>query len=211
MPKYIKDIAQGTDEWEKARIASIGGTAIDKIAPNGKQREDLMHDFASELVTGIPTENFKFKHADRGHKFEPDARLYYGCALKINVEEVGIVKSDKAHMHYSPDGICGDDGLLEIKVRVPSIFSKAIYDEYFPISVKRQIQWGLYICEREWCDYVQYCPEMCDAGINPMVAKRVYRDEDLIKVLSKAASSFIYDMLAQAERIRSRNSVYYGT
>lgn len=203
MPEIIKDCEQGSEQWFKYRIASIGGTAIGKIAPNGKQRNDLLRVFVGEFLTGVPADNITFKYADRGTNNEGDARSEYGLSHHIDVEQVAIVRQSR-HKHTSPDGLVGTDGMIEIKTRIPSIFVSAIEDGNFPINTKRQIQWGLYICEREWCDYIQFCPEFNEVGLNPLIVERVGRDEKMIKDLRSSADVFISDMLKLADKIKNR-------
>jgi hypothetical protein len=203
MPEIIKDCEQGSDEWLTLRCASIGGTAIGKIAPNGKQRHDLLRVFVGELLTGQPAENKGFQFAERGHEFEDKARSDYILTHGSEVEQVAMVRLDH-HKHTSPDGLVGNDGMVEIKTRIPSVFVSAIEDGNRPINVARQIQWGLYVCEREWCDYIQYCPEFAEAGLNPMIVERITRDDKLIKDLRSSADVFISDMLKMADKIKNR-------
>jgi len=210
MPQYIYDIDQNSPEWFDARICSIGGTGINKVAGGGKGRKDLLYEFAGELITGVPAESFKFRHADRGHEFEPDARDYYAFTRGIEVKQCGLVKADEPHKHVSPDGLVSDSGGLEIKTRIPSVFVKAFVEDTVDIAVRRQIQWSIWITERDWWDLVLYCPEMMSQGVEPII-KRVYRDEKpkskrmewvTGKKLNDAANEFIKEMNELANRIR---------
>ena len=209
IPEYLYHLEQNTDAWLCERIASIGGTAIDKIAPGGKPRKDLLYQFAGAYITKVPPENFKFQHADRGHQFEPETRDAYSIITGNEVKQVGLVRSGP-HKHYSADGLIGDDGILEIKVRIQSVFIMAAIEGYAPIGLRRQVQWGLWVCDREWADYIQYCPELADNGIPPII-QRIYRDEKpkskreqhvTGKDLDEAAEKFISEMLAIVEKIR---------
>jgi hypothetical protein len=208
MIEYI-DMEQGSDGWFNARLNSIGGTAIGKIAPGGKGRQDLLYDFVGELRTGVPAASFKFQHADRGHEFEPAARKYYAKENFIEIKEVGLVRCHK-HKHYSPDGLVGENGMIEIKVRTPAVFIRKHF-ETMDISLRRQVQWGLWVCDREWCDCIDYCPEDVDQGNAPLI-RRVYRDEKPInkkiehvtgKDLNEKADEFIADMYTMVERLKS--------
>ena len=203
MPEIIRDIEQGSDKWLKLRCASIGGTSICKIAPNGKQRNDLLRVFVGEFLTGKPAENKGFQFAERGIEHEDGARQDYALTHGVEVEQVAMVRLDE-HKHTSPDGLVGDDGMIEIKTRIPSVFVTAIIDGNKPINVVRQIQWGLYICDRQWCEYLQWCPEFAEVGLNPMIIERIERDEAMIRDLRSSAEVFIADMLKMAKRIKSR-------
>lgn len=199
--EIITECLQNSPEWMKLRVASIGGSTIGKLAPKGKQYANELYRFAGELMTGVKAESPSFKFADRGHEQEPIARDYYSFINECEVWQPALVKGEP-HKHYSPDGLVGDDGIIEIKTRIPSIFVEASDKGYFPIDVRRQIQWGLHICERWWCDYIQFCGEMAEAGENPMLVLRCYRDEKIIKELDETANQFIEEVYEIVERIR---------
>ncbi len=103
------------------------------------------------------------------------------------------------HKHVSPDGLVNDDGMVEIKCVIPSVHVETIISEKVPSAYWKQIQWGLHICQRKWCDFVSYSPTVVDM---PIWIKRVYRDEKLIAELDEAADQFILEMLAVVEKIR---------
>jgi len=203
MPEIIVDCEQGSDRWRELRCASIGGTAIGKIAPNGKQCNDLLRAFVGEYLTGVPAENKGFQFLERGHEFEDTARQDYALTSGAEVQQVALVRLDN-HKHTSPDGLVGTDGMIEIKTRIPSVFVTAIEDGNKPINVTRQVQWGLYVSGRQWCDYIQYCPEFAEVGLNPTIIERIERDENMIKDLRSSADVFISDMLKMAEKIKGR-------
>ena len=51
---------------------------------------------------------------------EPKAREYYGFNRDLDVAEIGLIYRDTDHMvAASPDGLAGDDGLIEIKCPSP--------------------------------------------------------------------------------------------
>ncbi len=202
--KIIKDVEQGTDEWFALRLASIGGSSVGGItAGGGKTRKKKLYEFAGELITGVKAENFKFQHADRGHEHEDAARGLYALEKDVEVEQVALVIHDDKHKHYSPDGLT-PGRLQEIKVRIPSVWIGYFDGATPPISDRKQIQWGLHICELDWCDYIQYCPEMAMAGKYPLIIDSVHRDEKLIKELDVSVDSFIEEMIALVDKIKGR-------
>lgn len=198
----IKDIDQGSDEWLQMRCGSIGGTGINIVASNGKQRDQLVYKVASEIVTGVKVEEFKFKHADRGHQYEQEAINYYSFETDNDVEQIAMVRLDDRR-HYSPDGLVDQDGKIEVKVRLPHVFAEALVKKYFPTSTRRQIYWGLFVCERDWSDYIQYCPEMERMGLNPIIIDRIERDENEIDSLVSAYNQFASEVDAVCKMLRS--------
>lgn len=202
--QIIKDCEQNEPEWFQHRLASVGSTVINQIAPEGKGYKDALYKLTGELLTGVKHESFKFQHADRGHEFEPDAREYYEFVTDTEVEQIALIKG-KPHMHVSTDGLIGDDGILEIKVRIPSVFLELAEGGTEPIADVRQRDWGLYVSGRWFVDSVNYCPELADAGKKAILIKRICYDQrqEFIKELADVADKFIKEMLEKAKNFTS--------
>jgi len=107
-----------------------------------------------------------------------------------------------SHKHYSPDGLVDDDGIVEIKCVIPSVHIETILADRVPPEYIKQIQWGLFICKRKWCDFISYSPTVID---KPIWIKRVERDEKLIKELNDGADKFITEMLQIVDKIRGKD------
>lgn len=103
------------------------------------------------------------------------------------------------HKHYSPDGLVDDDGMIEIKCQIPSVHVQCIDTEKIDGKYIKQMNWGMHICERTYCDFVSYSPLVTDM---PIWIKRVYRDEKLISELDEAADLFINEMLEIVKKIK---------
>lgn len=205
MNEIYADIQQGTPEWFALRLGSIGGTGITTAVSNGSGRKKYMYALASEIITGVKVEDFKFKHADRGHIYEPPARELFEFRYGVKVQQVALIK-DGPHMHHSPDGLFGDDDMIEIKVRLPHVFLEIIEDNpAMSTSDRRQVQWGFAKWKRKRCHYIQYCPEYENAGLDPMIVKTITPDWDEIRTLERGAKEFIEEMTELIERQRGRN------
>jgi hypothetical protein len=76
---------------------------------------------------------------------------------------------------YSPDGLVGDDGLIEVKCRRQKKHLQTILADEVPPENMAQLQCGLLVSGREWIDYVSYCGGM------PMYVKRVYPDTAVVR------------------------------
>lgn len=203
MPKIIYG-EQGDERWHNLRIASIGGTAIGKIAPRGTAYKDMVYKFAGEYLSGVKSKSPKFKYADRGHEYEPVARIEYEMVTGISVEQVAMVQSDTPHQHYSPDGL-SETGILEVKVRTPAEWLKLAEGKSPPITDLRQCFWGLHVCQRPWVDYINYCPELHNKGRKFILIKRINKNESelLIEELKTVADDFIKDMLELVNKYKT--------
>ena len=196
----ILDYAQGSDEWFEARIGSIGGSSIADVVAGGKGivRSKLMYRLAGEILSGVKYEGYTNPHMERGVEQEAEARDMYSFITGNDVEQIGLIKLTD-YKHESPDGLVGDDGKIEIKCTIPSVHIETIISDKAPSAYRKQMQWGVYISERKWCDFVSYSPLV---AVKPIWIKRVERDEDLIKELDEGADKFIQEMLEIVKKIR---------
>jgi len=197
--KIITEFDQLSEEWEQARLGSIGGSSIGTVVSSGTGRTTLLYRFAGEILSGQKYESYSNDFMRRGIQLEPEARSYYAMLNDKYVWQVAMVKSDEPYKHESPDGLVGDDGKIEIKCVIPSTHVETIIKGKIPSQYRRQVQWGLHICEREWCDFISYCPEIVD---KPIYIIRAKRDEKLIKELDEGANKFIKEMLDIVKKVK---------
>jgi predicted phage-related endonuclease len=85
---------------------------------------------------------------------------------------------------YSPDGLVGDDGLIEVKSRAAKKQLSTILADEVPAENVAQCQAGLLVSGREWLDYVSFCAGM------PLYRKRVYPDQRWFDSIVEAVEQF---------------------
>ncbi len=189
--KYYYDIEQGTKEWlEKRRgilTASVFSSLITptgKIANNATVRK-LVRKMVAERVTGRVEDGPNVYFFERGHEFEPIARDYYPSVYG-EVRECGIVIRDfgDVKIGMSPDGLIGDDGIMEIKVRNAELHLQTIVEGTIPKEYVPQMQVQMFVSGRKWNDYVEYSNGM------PLYVKRLKPDPEYHALLLEAARSF---------------------
>lgn len=197
----ITEYAQGDEQWFIDRLASIGGSSISKAVAKGegKVRKQLMYDFVGELISGQKKNGYQSFEMQEGMKHEPEARNIYSFERDVEVQQVALVKGSVKHTHYSPDGFVGSDGMIEIKTVIPSVYAEFIDTGKIPTDHRKQMQWGLSICNRDWCDYVVYCPYA--KTVDSIKVTRVFRDAKEIDALIDGAWNFIDEMLELYARI----------
>jgi predicted phage-related endonuclease len=120
----------------------------------------------------------------RGHLLEPLARDIYARHYHP-VVECGFVTAqfDGTTIGYSPDGLVGDDGLIEIKSPRQKNHLKWLLAGEVPAEHMPQVQTGLAVTGRVWCDFISYAPGL------PLFVKRCRRDEAMIEQLIGAATA----------------------
>ena len=201
MPEIIRGIDQGTEEWHALRLGSIGGSSINAVLSKGegKMRKDLMNRLAAEVLTGKPTKNISRYQFDRGHEYEPDARDLYAFIRGVDVEQVALIRGDVAQTHHSPDGLIGDDGGLEIKVREPHVFVELLDNGKIPLADRRQCQFFFFISGRQWIDYANFCPEFPIE--KRLLINRVYPSQSDQDEIVTATNGFLKDLAALVGKI----------
>lgn len=163
----LPDLVQGTDEWLAARCGIVTAsevghllTATLKVADNLTSR-GLTAALTAERITGVGDPSFISDDMWRGMEDEPWAREVYAEHL-APVAEVGLMfrDFDGFRLGYSPDGLVGDDGLIEVKSRTQKRHMLTILTDRVPAENMAQLQCGLLVSGRAWIDYVSYCGGM---------------------------------------------------
>lgn len=177
--KIFNELEQGSPEWLAARCgiptASVIGQLITpstvKVAKNDYSR-GLTATLVAERITGHVEPMQVNQAMMRGTLDEPYARDAYS-EHHAPATEIGFMVKDfgRYKIGYSPDGLVGDDGLIEIKSRAQKKHLQTILADEAPLENMAQIQTGLLVSGREWCDYVSFCSGM------PLWTKRVLPDE----------------------------------
>jgi len=164
-PQYHLEIEQGTDEWHALRRGVITASAISKLltatfklAANDTSRA-LLYQLLAERITGESDQSFYNDDMARGHLLEPYARDLYTEHF-APVTECGFVTltTSAGVLGYSPDGLVGHDGLIEIKCPRPKTHLKSLLTGEVPSEYYPQVQTGLAVTGRRWCDYISYAP-----------------------------------------------------
>lgn len=183
--------AQDSADWMLARCGKFTASRASDLMARTKSgpsasRRNLLALLAVERLTGQPVEGCQNDAMRRGTELEAEARDAYSFATGNAVEEAGFVEcSDLPNTGCSPDGLIGDDGLLEIKCpasmakHLDALRSGAHADEY-----RWQLQHQLMVTGREWVDASSYDPRFPDHL--QLATVRVRRDESAITELREA-------------------------
>ena len=168
----IINCQQGTDEWALARLGKLTASDAQAIVTAGVGLNTLCIEKVAQRLTGLAEDSFKTPAMQNGHDLEDQARNAYELETGNIVKEIGFCKLDE-DTGASPDGLVGDDGLVEIKCKTNNIFVKELLsDEIDPAHVW-QVQFQMWVTDRKWCDYTVYNPNFPKS----LIIKRVNRDE----------------------------------
>jgi len=186
------EIEQGTDEWHDQRrgivTASVVGQLLTantlKPAVNDSSR-GLTLTLLAERITGRTEPSYMNDDMMRGVENEPRARDLYSETY-APVRETGFMVRTGVDwtLGYSPDGLVGDDGLIEVKSPRAKTHIKTILADEVPPQYMAQLQAGLLVSGRDWIDFISY------SGGLPMWHKRVLPDERWHEALVEAVRAF---------------------
>lgn len=187
----LPDLIQGSDEWLDQRrgivTASVVGkllTSTLKVASNDTSRA-LVATLVAERITGWTDPVFVSDDMLRGSDDELRAVAVYAEHFAPVTTTGFMVRDDWGFdIGYSPDGLVGDDGLIECKSRRAKKQLQTIVDDEVPAENMAQLQCGLLVSGRAWIDYVSYCGGM------PLYVKRVEPDPDWFDAIVAAVTAF---------------------
>ncbi len=189
---YHTDLIQGSDEWLAQRCGLITASEMRhlltvkslKVADNDKTRQHV-YELLFQRLTGFVEPQYVSDAMLRGQADEIYAREAYEQHF-TKVTEVGFVTNDRwgFTIGYSPDGLVGDDGLIEVKSRAGKYQIQTIAENEVPEEYVLQLQTALLVTERQWIDFISY------SGGLPMFVKRVEPDPLVQGAILAAATSF---------------------
>lgn len=203
-------LEQGSDEWFAARCGKVTASRIsDVIAKTktgwGASRKNYLAELVAETLTGISAQGFTNAAMQWGTDTEPQARAAYELMFDVDVVQVGFVNHpDIAMSGASPDGLVGDDGLVEIKCPNTATHIETLREEKVATKYLNQMQWQMACTGRAWCDFVSYDPRL--PGDLALWAKRVERDDEHIADLEKMVRDFLAELDQVVEDLTKRRA-----
>lgn len=199
---------QRSEEWFAARIGCVTASRIADVVARTKSgwaasRKNYLAELAAERLTGARAEGFTNAAMQWGTDMEPDARAAYQFHANKRVGQVGFVPHPSiADTGASPDGLVGDDGLVEIKcpntaTHIDTLLGATVAEKYV-----LQIQWQLACTGRAWCDFASFDPRLPE----PMrlFVKRIERDDKQIKELEAEVTQFLIELRSTVAQLRHK-------
>lgn len=186
--QYHDDLIQGSEEWIKARCGLLTASEVKliltpslKIADNDKSRTHAF-ELASQRISSFVEDSYQSNHMLNGHLGEEEARNIYSENYQPMIE-AGFYTNNYFgfNIGFSPDGQIGEDGLGEIKTRIQKHQIKTFVKNVCPDEFILQIQTGLLVTQRRWCDFISY-----SSGL-PLFVHRVYPNLEIQSAIILAA------------------------
>jgi len=175
---------QGSEEWRRARMGVPTASEFHSVLAKGegKTRKKYMFELLGERLTGEPMAQFSNVHTERGHALEDEARQLYSFDVAEPLLQVGFVRNGP--VGCSPDSLVGEDGVLEIKTKLPHLQLEVLHNNRVPPEHIAQCQGVLWVTNRKWLDFVSYWPGL------PLFVRRVIPDLEYFDKLAAALGAF---------------------
>ena len=185
---------QGSVEWHKARLHSVGGTGISKITTSigkeSKSRGDFLIEKASQRITGRSKPLFPSYEMQWGTEHEQEARESFSFIRDIEVAECAMIFSDEnKEWHVSPDGFSleREEGF---EVKCPQLKNHLEYLKAgtLPTAYRLQVQTSLALTGWDTWWFMSYFP-----GVKSLIIP-IHRDEKLIQIIKDEVARFLEDL-----------------
>ena len=201
----MNDIEQRSPSWFAIRCGKVTASRVNDLMAKTKtgyaaSRDNYMAQLVCERITGKPAESYSNAAMQWGTEQEPFARAAYEAHTGVIVEETGF------HSHptieaagASPDGLVGEDGLVEIKCPNTATHIDTLLDEFIPIKYFCQMQMQMVCTGRKWCDFVSFDPRMPEGA--QLFVQRLHRDENFVKKMEEEISKFLIELDRKTSKI----------
>ena len=208
----IIDVEQGSDAWFAARAGKLTASRVKALVAKTKSgysssRANMITQLALERITGVVEPTYSNAAMQRGTDLESQARDYYSFERDVSVSEVGMVihpEPEYSFITCSPDGLIGDDGLLEIKcpfsmAKMVSYLEKDAHAKEYRV----QLQMQLLVTGRQYVDAVGYDPRFPDGlkmAVCRVEADKEYQEELLSEMLK--ANTEINELIEKLNKMK---------
>lgn len=196
---------QRTDEWFAARLGKVTASKISDVMAKtktgyGASRANYMARLIAERLTGKQQESFVNAEMQWGTDHEDEAIAAYSFREDASVEKVGFVDHPLIlNAGASPDGLVGQDGLVEIKCPNTATHIETLLSSTIPLKYELQMLFQMSCTGRTWCDFVSYDPRMPEHL--RLFVRRVNRDDTKIEEIILEVKSFLDEMSVKIDAL----------
>jgi putative phage-type endonuclease len=198
---------QRTEGWLKQRLGKATASRIADIIAKTKSgyaasRKNYAAQLVCERLTGLPQDSFTSPAMIWGTETEPQARNAYCFHRDCDVVECGFFDHPKIELSgASPDGLIGDDGLLELKCPNTATHIETLLGKVPPAKYVHQMMWQMACTGRAWCDFASFDPRLPEDM--RLFVVRLHRDDDLIAELEAEVTAFLKEVAETVVQLRA--------
>lgn len=199
---------QGSAEWFAVRAGSLTGSRIYEACAKTKagkyyaSRDDLLMEKLIERLTGQPAQHFVTDAMAWGNMYEGEARAVYETRKGVMVQDCGYLEHPSiAHSGASPDGLVGEDGVIEIKCPTTKTHLETMLSGEIPEQYIYQMAWEIDSAGRKWADFISYDPRL--PGNLSFFCVRYVPSPDFLEYLRKEVIQFLDELARLEEKVRA--------
>lgn len=198
-------IEQGSQEWLALRAGKVTASKVSDVMSSITTAgyKNYLADLVVERLTGKKTESFTNAAMQWGVDQEPIARAEYEVKTGNFVDQIAFVDHPTiVNFGCSPDGLVGDDGLIEIKCPNTATHIDYVMQDKVPTKYIPQIQCQLAVTGRKWCDFVSFDPRLPD-GLQILIV-RLERDDEYIEKLEARVVKFLDEVNSAVNGLKEK-------
>jgi len=202
----ILTFEQGSIEWKQARAGKVTASRVADVMAKVKtgesaSRRNLKAQLVAEILTNTPQDStFTNAAMQWGTDQEPFARAAYEVAKHVMVDQVGMVLHPTLdRCAASPDGLVGDDGLVEIKCPNTATHLDYLLAGTVPKDYQPQMLWQMACTGARWCDFVSFDPRLPEHL--QLFIKRFERDQARIDEMEAEVTAFLSEVDAIIQKL----------
>ena len=102
----------------------------------------------------------------------------------------------------SPDGLVGDDGLIEIKCPTTATHIETLLNGEVNERYRLQMLWQMACTGRKWCDFVSFDPRLPEDM--QLFIKRFHYDREEVKRIEDEVEIFLNEVSATVEALEKK-------
>ncbi len=189
---------QRSDEWRSLRIGKVTASRICDVMAEIKKgeaatRRNYRAEIIVETLTQLPADNYVSKEMQWGIDNEPFARAAYELNQDVMVTTVGFVTHPWIdRFGASPDGLVGDEGLVEIKCPNTATHIEYLLAGVVPADYQPQMLTAMACTGRKWCDFVSFDPRLPQHL--QLFGRRFFRDDARIAEIEQKVEKFLEEV-----------------
>lgn len=204
-------LEQGSPEWFAARCGKITASRVHDVIARTKSgyaasRKNYEAQLIAERLTGTVANSYSNAAMQWGIDTEPQARAAYELRSGYDVLETGFTIHPRIeNAGASPDGLIGEDGMVEIKCPNTATHLETLLGAKIPAKYVTQMQWQMACEGRLWCDFVSFDPRLPDHL--QIFSSRVERDDNRIKELETEVIGFEAEIVRKLDELSKQYEV----
>lgn len=207
----MQKLEQLSPEWFALKAGKFSGSRFAELMARtrngwGKSRENLIATLVAERMTGACVTTYSNAAMQRGTELEPEARSAYEAHAGVLVEEVAFIEHPTVpNVGVSPDGLVGDDGMVELKC--PSAMDRhlqAILNKQHAKDYRWQLQGQLWVTGRAWVDAVSYDPRWPEPY--HLAIERVEADPKAHQELAEAVAEAEQEIITIIQSLKEKSA-----